>query len=105
MTIEEEIKLGLHGNHCKVIEDMLIETVRDTRELATKRIALNMLRDGSLTLDEIATVLDISIEKVQELERQEKEHEMKKQDLQRQIQELKKRIDEIERKGIDNYAE
>jgi hypothetical protein len=38
MTLEEEIKLGLHGNHCKVIEEMLIETVRKTREQSTNQL-------------------------------------------------------------------
>ena len=94
MTLEEEIKLGLHGNHCKVIEDMLIETVREARERATNRAALNMIQDGKLSLGEIAAVLDIPMEKVQELERQEKEHE-----IIRQIEELKKKLDEIDRRG------
>lgn len=101
MTLEEEIRLGLHGNHCKVIEDMLIETVRETRERTTNQIILNMLDDGTLLLDEIAEGLKVPIEKVQELNRQREEYEMKEQELLRQIEELKKKLDEIDEKGLD----
>ena len=98
MTLEEEIKLGLHGNHCKVIEEMLIETVRKTREQSTNQIALNMIQDGKLSLDEIAAVLDIPMEKVQDLVRQEKGREIERQKIIRQIEELKKKLDEIDQK-------
>ena len=92
MTLEEEIRLGLHGNHCKVIEDMLIETVRETRERTTNRIIWNMIEDGTFSLDEIAEGLKVPIEKVQELNRQREEYEMQEQELLRQIEELKKNL-------------
>ena len=105
MTLEEEIRLGLHGNHCKVIEDMLIETVRNAEKRATDRIILNMLDDGLFSLDEIATGLRVPIERVQELNRQRVEREMKEQELLQQIEELKKKLDEIDGKGLDSHAE
>ena len=72
MTLEEEIRLGLHGNHCKVIEDMLIDTVRETDKRVKNQMVSSMIENGKYSFDEIAAVLDMPIERVQEIYKIEK---------------------------------
>ena len=53
MTVEEKIKLGMYGNHCKVIEDMMIETAKREGE----RISI----DATKTLHSFGVSTDIIV--------------------------------------------
>ena len=66
MTVEEKIKLGMYGNHCKVIEDMMIETAKREGE----RISIDAtktLHSFGVSDDKIAEALNLKIERVNEI--------------------------------------
>lgn len=75
LTLEDKIRRGMfYGYHCKVVEDMLIDTVRKTTEKITYQMVSSMIKDDKFSLDEIAQISHMPIEKVQEIYQIEKEN-------------------------------
>ena len=58
-----KILYDVGGNHCNVIEDMLIETIRH----ASTDMAADMIRDGRLSSEAIAECLDVPLGQINEL--------------------------------------
>ena len=52
---------------CKVLEEMRKETARITEENTKDRIAMSMIKDGTLSLEQIARFSELALEKVKEL--------------------------------------
>ena len=52
---------------CKVMEDMRTETARITEERTRTEMALDMIKDGVLSLEQIARYTRLAVDKVKEL--------------------------------------
>ena len=52
---------------CKAMEDMRNETARKAAEQTKIEMALNMIKDGKLSLEQIAQYTMLAIERVKEL--------------------------------------
>ena len=55
------------GKMCKIMEDLINEAVAETTENNRTEFALNLLRRGTDTFDEIAELTALPLAKVQEL--------------------------------------
>lgn len=69
MDFEKEMLYKVGGNHCKVIEDMIIETARKAAWQSTVKTVYRTLEMG-FPLEQIAQLLGLSTEKVKEIAEQ-----------------------------------
>ena len=56
--------------HCKMIEDMRNEAVKEAAKLNSYQIALNLIALGTLSDEEIAKATELSLKEVNELKAQ-----------------------------------
>ena len=52
---------------CKALEDMRNETARETAEKTKTENAINLLKLGKLSFEEIANAIGLSVERIKEL--------------------------------------
>ena len=52
---------------CKIIEEMIVETREETREIEKYEFALRMLEKGKLAFEEIAEYSGFTVEEVKEI--------------------------------------